>query len=246
MSYMQGGKRIVPVKGGAQRKRTRRVQTYRQFSIPTISRRGGIYGRYSNGGELKFHDIDVDDAVVAAGANVSGETAPTATPGTLVSIAQGVTESTRVGRKCTIKSILFRYDIGLNAVNQGTGIPDVIRVILYVDKQANGLTITNTDLLETADYQSFNNLGNSGRFKVLMDRTHDLQMTAGGWDGTGVDFPATVASYSLYKKCNIPLEFSGATGALTELRSNNINLMVCAKNGTAFFNSKMRFRFSDS
>ncbi len=180
------------------------------------------------------------------GCNVLGETAPTATPGSLVTIAQGVTESTRVGRKCTIKRILFRYECGLIAVNQGTGIPDVIRVILYIDKQANGLTITNTDLVESDDYQSFNNLANSGRFRVLMDRTHSLQMTAGGWDGTGVDFPATVASFSFYKKCAIPLEFSGTTGALTELRSNNINLMVCSKNGTSFFNSKMRFRFSDS
>ncbi len=208
-------------------------------------RTGGFYGRYANGGERKFWDVDVDDAVITAGANVLGTTAPAATAGTLVAIPQGVTESTRVGRKCVISNIGWRFQIGLNNINQGVGSTDTVRVILYLDKQANGAIITNTDLLESADYQSFNNLSNSGRFRVLMDRTYTVKHHAGGWDGTGVDYAADSVSDTFFKRCSIPLEFSGTTGALTELRSNNLAILLCGQGGVAFFNSKMRFRFHD-
>ena len=58
-----------------------------------------------------------------------------------------------------------------------------MRVMLYHDKQANGATAAVLDILESADYQSFNNLVNSGRFRILMDRTYAmnyLTLASGG------------------------------------------------------------------
>ncbi len=204
-------------------------------------RKAGYYGKFNRGAtsELKFHDVDYDDSVVAAGAVVN-------TAGSLNLIAQGVTESTRVGRKCTIMSIGCRYDITLPQIaDSSPGFGDVIRVIVYLDKQTNGAIAANTDILETADYQSFNNLSNKSRFRILHDKTFDMNYVAGGGDATANSYAGGAVTNTWFKKCSIPLEFSSTTGALTELRSNNINIMVCSKHGISGIASKWRFRFSD-
>lgn len=147
----------------------------RPIVVPGFTRTGGFFGRFGQGGELKFHDVDLDDAVVAAGAVV--------TPSVCL-IAQGVTESTRVGRKCTLKSINWRFSITLAPSTASANTSDTIRVIMYVDKQANGATAANTDVLESASFLSFNNLSNKGRFRTLMDRIYDIKSSAGGGNGT--------------------------------------------------------------
>lgn len=211
-------------------------------SLKGYARTGGYYGRYApvNPGsmELKFHDVDLDDAVIAAGANVTAS---------INLIAQGVTESTRVGRKCTIKAINWRYSVTLPSINAGTGTAegDTVRVILYLDKQANGATAANTDVLESADYQSFNNLANKGRFKIMHDKTYSLNYAALGSDGTTMDAAAVRCDDAFYKKMSIPIEFDSTTGAITEIRSNNFGVLLCSANGVAGFASKFRLRFSD-
>ena len=44
-----------------------------------------------------------------------------------------------------------------------------------------------TDILESDDYQSFNNLANKGRFVTLMDRTYELNSNGAAGDGTSND-----------------------------------------------------------
>ncbi len=210
----------------------------RRFT-PGVDRVGGFYGRYSGrGGELKFHDVDLDDAVVAASAITA----------TINIIPQGVTESQRVGRKCTIRRIQWRYEISLpeqDAVaDPASG--DTVRVILYKDKQANGATANATDILEAAVFQSFRNLANSGRFDILMDKLHNINYRGLASDGAGVVSQAKVVqNYIFYKACSIPIEFDATTGALTEVRSNNIGVLLMSGQGVAGFESGFRLRFSD-
>ncbi len=193
--------------------------------------------RYGTGKELKFRDSDLDDATIA----VAGTVTPS-----IVLIAQGVTESQRVGRKCTVANIGWKYNISLplqqDAADIGNG--DVVRVIMYLDKQANGATAAVTDILETADYQSFNNLSNVGRFTKLLDATHEINSLVAGTDGANtITTPEINNSYTFYKKCNIPLEFNSTAGVITEIRSNNIGVLLLSKNGNAGFDSKIRIRF---
>ncbi len=200
----------------------------------------GYYGRFrrqANVGsrELKFHDIPLDDAVIAVGGTI--------TP-TINIIPQGVTEVQRIGRRCTIKHIAWRWTIKLaNAVSLNQ--VDTVRMIMYLDKQANGAAATATDILELDDFQSFNNLANKGRFRILMDRTYSLNPTAGAGNGTTNDSFSFEMHGSFYKKCNIPLEFDGSTGALTETRSNTIGVMLMSSEGNCVFVSQIRLRFSD-
>ncbi len=212
--------------------------------IPRASRgfvrTSGFFGRFANGGELKFHDIDINDSAIAAGVTVAEDSC--------VGIAQGVTEITRVGRKCTVRSINWRFNISMGSLADQTDPPkgDVVRILLYLDKQCNGAAATATQILESADYQSFNNLANKSRFRTLMDRTYVINQPMAQTDGTNTGaYGEQEINDTLFKRVNLPIEYDATTGAITEIKSNNIGVLTISKNGTAVFESKMRIRFSD-
>ncbi len=186
--------------------------------------------------ELKFHDVDLNDALIASTGDVTA---------TINIIAQGVTESQRVGRKCTIRHIGWRFELRLPTQTAGANASDVARVLMYIDKQANTATAAVTDILESADYQSFNNLSNKGRFRTLMDRTYDLNSESGGGDGTTEDYGQVIQTDTFFKKVNIPIEFNAGAGAITEITSNNIGVLLISRSGLTAFASKIRLRFSD-
>lgn len=201
-------------------------------------RTGGYYGRYSGrNAELKFWDVDLDDAVVAVAGTITDS---------INLIPQNVTESGRIGRKCTIRYINWRWDLVLPKAADGNGSSDVVRIIMYKDKQCNGAAATAALILQTDDYQSFNNLAEKGRFRILYDKTIDLAANGlGALAGPVTITGESTFSGSFYKRCTIPLEFSGVTGAITELRSNNLGVLLLSKTGLSGFASKLRLRFSD-
>ncbi len=217
---------------GPYRKPLKRVYKSRR-AYPAARRTAGM-------GELKFHDVDLDDAVIAAGGQVTA---------TINIIPQGVTEVQRIGRKCTIKSINWKYIYFMPEAADVADptIPDSFRLIMYIDKQANGATAAVTDILETNDFQSFRNLANSGRFDILCDKYLTLNYRVMASETAGqVSMGACQASGSFYKKCDIPIEFSAAAGTIDEIRSNNIGVMLVGQVGSIGFASKIRLRFSDN
>ncbi len=221
--------------------KTPQKRSKRRPFVPGADRRAGFYGRYAGrGGELKFHDVDLDDATVASGGVITE---------TINIIPQGVTEVQRIGRKCTIRSIFWKFTIDVPArdANATPSAGDELRVVLYLDKQANGAAAATTDIFESADIHSFRNLANSGRFQILYDKLHVMNYIGGmGSDGAGVvSQPGVKRSTSVAKKCNIPIEFSSTTGAMGEIRSNNLGVCLLGSTGVAGFNSKFRLRFSD-
>ncbi len=227
---------------------------YSKAAKPGITRAIGYYGRYPGaggpirGGELKFHDIDWNEASADFSAGVISNVS------SLVLIGQGVTESLRIGRKLTIKAIGWRGKVLLETSSlAGAALGNTIRLILVLDSQCNGAAPAvsgNGGLLASANYQSFNNLVNKGRFTVLYDKTMTLNRTAGAGNGTANDFAGAQRNFSYYKKCDIAIEYAGVANpaVITELRTNNIfGIMIgsVAANGTSL-DSKLRFRFSDS
>ncbi len=245
MSSKLAGKRKRVVDYGVGRRGSqvyapkRRKYTSKAF-IPGVDRTGGYYGRYAGrSGELKFHDVDLDDGSVAGAGTITA---------TINIIPQGVTEVQRVGRKCTIKSVNWKYRCEIPEADAvatpATG--DTVRIILFLDKQANGATAAVLDVLETASFQSFRNLANSGRFNILMDKVVTLNYAGLASDGAGVVSQAKVIREgSFYKSCNIPIEFSSTTGAIGEIRSNNLSVLLISSDGVMVFTSKFRLRFSD-
>ncbi len=205
------------------------------------NRTAGFYGRFAQGGELKFHDVVIDQSAISATGDIAIDSA--------VKIAQGTTEKTRIGRKATIRSINWRFEVNRpTGTDLGTG-DEFVRVILYLDKQCNGATAAVTDILESANYQSFNNLANKSRFRTLMDRGYDINVESSSGNGTANDLSARLISDTFFKKCNIPIEWDNTAGAITEIKSNNIAVLVISKDGAntnCALESNMRIRFSDN
>lgn len=213
----------------------------RKAFVPGATRTSGYYGRFApSGGELKFVDFTYDDAIVSANGSIKNS---------ICTIAQGVEQSQRIGRKCTIKSINIKWLLALPSHN-GAVVPfgDTTRIIVFLDKQCNGATATVADILDTADIRSHRNLANEGRFRILKDMKYDTNYAGVAYNtGTATYIAASQQTLgNTFKKCNIPVEFNSTTGAITEIRSNNIGLLTISENGLTTWKSEIRLRFSDN
>lgn len=197
-------------------------------------------GRRATMGEEKFFDTTLG--------NTNVTTAGVITNPSLTLIPQGVTESTRVGRKCVIKSLHLRGMVTLRQSSNGAQCADRFRIIIYLDKQTNGNPAVVTDILETATIDSFRNLANSQRFTVLHDATFAMNPTAAEGNAA-VNICERIYHLNLNRNLNFPLEFSGTTGVIGELRSNNIGIL-CIASETVINVSQVRYttrvRFLDN
>lgn len=223
-------------------KKLKKTTTYRSGVVPGKTRTAGYYGRYNKGsGELKFFDVNIDYAGVVTIGQI-------ANAGSLNNIVQGTGENQRIGRKCTIRSIHWRMQLELPRITAAANPPpgDVLRIILYVDKQCNGAAALATDILETAEWESFRNLANSGRFNILMDRTVNMNRATGSNTAAASHYSsASYCDIQFHKEMNLPLEFNNTTGVITEIRSNNIGALLISRQGVVEFSSKMRLRFDE-
>ncbi len=227
----------TPAHRRAIRRQTKRGR--RRFSPHSRSRRGRRAATTPQ--ELKFFDVSFSDAIVATGGTVVDS---------LNEIPQGVTESTRIGRKCTVHSVYCKFQVTLPEVDAATtpAQKETIRVIIYVDHQCNGATIAvsgASGFLQAADFLSFRELTNGKRFTTLMDRTYAMNYQTSLGTGADGDYAAVSVYDTLFKKVNIPLEFSAAAGAITEIRTNNIGFLAISQTGQGGFLGNLRLRFSD-
>ncbi len=231
-TYAVPRKRPLTVSGFVRRTRARGAyRQRRRYRRP--------YGRVATiNTELKFHDIIVDDSPVPIAGAVQAA---------LLTIPEGNGEEERIGRSITIKKIAWRYTITKSSQATLANTSDVVRVFLVHDKQANGALPAVLDLLETAVFQSFNNLSNSRRFRVLMDKTYDLSNPSGSGQNAADAFGEFTISDTFFKECNITIEYdnSAATGAITTIRSSNIFALYISQDARCVVVSNMRFRYTD-
>lgn len=196
-----------------------------------------FYGRKATrGAELKFFDT-----ALAFSFDLTGEVPAT---GQLVLIPQGVTESTRVGRKCVVQSITMR---GVSLLQPAAAAQTATTVVMMLvqDRQCNGAAAGATDVMTSTNFTSaFRNLSNSSRFKILKKWRWNYNPAA----GISTAFSNTIKSFDWSRKLNVPLEFSSTTGAITELKSNNLFLLAGADGNSddlVTVQGNCRVRFSD-
>lgn len=210
-------------------------------------RRSGYYGRYNRGSQIarlrrglniekKFFDTALNFTF-----DTTGEVPAT---GQLTLVPQGVTESTRVGRSMTVKSIQIRAECVYTPAADTVGATGCY-LLLVLDKQANGAAAAITDVLTSNDMRTaMINLANSERFYIL--KRWDFVMQAGA--GVQTAFGKDVKQIEYFKKCNYTVEYSSTTGAITEIKSNNIFLLAGCDNQTddsVSCNGTARLRFTD-
>jgi len=136
---------------------------------------------------------------------------------TVNNIADGTGASARIGRKVVIRSIQWK---GLVMLSNGNAAAS-LRVIMGIDKQANGGTAQREDVLATTvgdPTHWFRNLMHVNRFQSVMDKR--LVINAMTSDASTPD-PVT-RNFEFHKKCYLPIEYDGTTGSLDEIASNNL------------------------
>jgi len=231
-SYAQGPstRRGRGSKPGMSNKRVKR-------SGPGYSRTEGFYGRFAGrGSELKFFDTTNSFTV-----DSTGEVPVT---GQFCLIPQGVTESSRVGRKCVIKSIQGKWNLTYTP-GAGASAATIIAISLVQDTQCNGAAAAITDVYTGNEIsQAHRNLANSQRFKVLKKWTIPFVAQS----GVTTAYNQVQKHIEFYKKLSVPLEFSSTTGAITELKTNNIFLLASAFSSDDLVSvaGTTRLRFSDN
>ena len=198
----------------------------------------GFYGAYSLRGrsELKFIDTTNQNIAMTTSwqlALVNG-------------IAQGADFNQRIGRKSTMKSVIFNGNVfnlstaSLNAFNGA-----YTRLVIIYDTQPNsGSLPAGTDIFATNDPNSPMNLNNRDRFQVLMDVRKQVSaflMSATPALATGN--PAN-AYFKKYKKCNKETIFSGTAGTIGSISTGAIYLCFVADAAVAF-DYYIRVRFTD-
>jgi len=141
--------------------------------------------------------------------NISGTLSPIETalvPTTcLCVISQGAASDQRIGRRILVKSVYVRGRVF--APTSMTGAAS-FRMLVVQDKQCNGALPAATDVLLVNEYCSPVNLGNSKRFKILMDETLG-GVTLSTDTQEGINFER-------YVKTNIEIGYVNNAGAGTE------------------------------
>jgi len=133
----------------------------------------------------------------------------------------------------------------LDEVGGSTVSADTVRIILFVDTQCNGAGCNVSDFLKTPSYLAYNNLVNSGRFRTLHDKIHDIN--AGLLSDGSREYIAVKTEEVYINNLSIPIEYSGSTGGLTEIKSNNIGMLwISGGSGKTGIARSIRVRYSDT
>jgi len=178
--------------------------------------------------EAKVHD-DLSTATIST--TLSGLPNPT-------TIAQGLTNLTRLGRAITVKALRVR----INIIPDPTATdPGEVRIVYWLQKYPNGSLMTPSEYLQTVtNIQSFRQVDQSG-YRVLYDKVHQFSMQ---------DFRNKYLTLSLPVKGTI-VEWNEAdtTGNSANLRQGYIRgaIMYANFGGTApSYDIWQRLTFTDA
>ncbi len=188
--------------------------------------------------ELKFFDTDIVDANIDA-------TMTFFNPQILI---QGDKETERIGRKVIIKSLSIKGELKLNAQTTATTTGCLITMKVVHDSQTNKAQFAATDLLAADTFDSFNNISNKNRFRILKSCTYEFSAGGAAPSGAALIFSQKSRYVDEHLKMNIPIEYdaTAATGAITTVTSNSIFVVFqSSTTNLVSSNMKMRIRYTD-
>lgn len=169
--------------------------------------------------DLKWSDTTIDISPITT----SGVIVPS-----LNEVAGGTSESERVGRNIEIVEIHVRFSLISPQVTNSTTQPvgDIVRHILYLDKQCNGAAAIPADILDTADLYSFYKPANEGRFEILWDDI--IVMNRQSVQVVAARFYASKEYYHRVVKVKVKakIEFDNALEDLAVMTSNNFGMLL--------------------
>lgn len=200
----------------------------------SLARTGGNYGWQQ---DRKWIDIDNITAGGYVAPDYSFLSAVVPTTWQLgncpVLITQGTSANQRIGNRVLIKEIMVRGILSLASQTAVNSMRDEVDIAIIEDTQCNGSLPNNTDVFYRDIRDSFLNLNNNARFKILFRKTYVFQIDAvANTAATYASSPQRIV-VDIAVRCNIPITFSNVTGTLSERRTNNIYLAQCSQEGVA-------------
>lgn len=118
--------------------------------------------------------MEVEGKFVNSGTTSMGAPSTAGVFNLLNGVAQGDDYTNRTGRQIYMDSLSFLFSAEPNTASTSPN-GDILRIILFIDNQANGSTPATTDLLEAAGYLDQYNENNSERFSILLDHMIPLE-----------------------------------------------------------------------
>jgi len=197
----------------------------------------GFYGLWQSRGrnELKVLDTSV---------NTNPVSTTTGTITLLNGVATGTDYVNRIGRKIIMKSLLFRLvvnPIPSGSVNGTFG--DILRYIIVLDMQPNGVTFSGSDLLlNTGDVTAPLNLNNRDRFKVIADKMFKMPSFVTTTGSLTAGSPAPVC-YKIYKKMSQEVIFNATGSTIGSIQTGALFCFQVCSTGVieSTFTSRVRF-----
>lgn len=221
--------------GIAKRARTsasRQVATFRRSAAMSSRYNRRMSSRLQRAPGVSRDTGFVDVALTAYAMDTTGTIA------LLNIVAQGTSVNQRVGKKIQLKSLQCRGNIIANS----TAILNDIAYMVVYDKRPTGALPAITDILVTANANSFNNDANSGRFVIL--KRVDVTMTGNSTAATNVT-DSTILDGSFYLKLNHPVAYKAAgTGAIGDIEQGALYFVSVGTNaaGTTAATGQLAFR----
>lgn len=176
-------------------------------------RTGGFYGASVRSPVEKKV---IDTALANYDVNATGSV-------TLISgCATGTDYTERIGRRTNITAIQLRGRMQVQTDSASTT-PQCGRVMIVEDMQCNGVIAAITDILQTANVHSFNNLNNRERFKIHYDQVFDFGVFS---QTTDQSFATNLMHhFEVYKPVNIPVVYEGTSNTIGSISSGAIYLV---------------------
>lgn len=163
-------------------------------------------------------------------------------------MAQGTSQSTRIGNKFTMVSIQARFAV-YNGTTQTGSIP--VRVMVFYDTQANAAAPTVGDLLSDTTAARYvtspMNLANRDRFRIIYQRTWIPGMALSGIAEEAIGFH----DYSdMYKKIRLDTVCNNTSGGtVADIQSGSLYCLVIADSpagtGSPRWQTTFRLRYVD-
>lgn len=181
--------------------------------------------------EIKFLDVAVNHEVNTTGYDYC-----------LSGLLPGNTASTRIGSRVAIQSIQLSLKLTPHATTASDS-----RVLLVVDRQANGAQAAGTDYLVSDSLTGLKNLASRMRFRTLMDKkVAGLPLATNSNYGGGR--PLVIDKFV---KFSSPLSVdynAGTAGTVADIITNNVFLHLVgstAAGSGATLTGNIRVRYSD-
>lgn len=194
----------------------------------------GFFNRYGGRGELKYVDVQPGGTAITTAGAVT----------LLNGVTQGADINNRIGRKITMKSILFRGFILPSTTSAPNG--DTVRFLLVYDTQPNSPAAIAlvTDILNSANYYAPLNLSNRDRFRVLCDKYVHMAATTYTAGALSAGDPVQ-KSVKFFKKLNHTVTFSSTTNAIGNIATGGLYMLWISQAGFCLHDCYSRVRFTD-